>query len=179
MSSDDPRNAVLPDWVSNLRPLADSASWLARLAKNPVGTLRGVVRTIISVIIVGGVIDMGNAFIDALLAVGEALVAIPTISFGLVGDAGGAFGNSVLLAVNWYAGVIEATAVSLGPLGIFFQVGAYALSVVLLIQAIPPALNALSDALGAVPIVGSILDAVLTFVIGYAESLADVFGGNN
>jgi len=179
MSSKDPRNTFLPGWVSDLRPLADSAEWLAKLASNPVGTLRGTVRTILSVIVVGGAIDMGEALIASLLAVGEAFVAIPEITYGLIGSAGGAVGNGILQAATWYVGVIEGASASLGPFGIFLQVGAYGVTAVILLQAIPPMLNALSDALGAVPVIGSLLDAVLTFAIGWAESLAGVFGGDN
>lgn len=177
-SSQDPsrwENPLLPEWVRDLKPLKSYVGTLTEFARDPVN----FVRTVISVVLVGGAIDMGQALIDALLAVGEAFVALPELSFGLLGSAGATIGNSVLLAANWYVGLIEATAASLGPFGIFLQIGAYALSIVLLIQAIPPLLNALSDLLGAIPVVGSVLDAVLTFAIGFAESLAAVFGGEN
>jgi len=177
-SSQDPRdyeNPLIPSWIRDLRPLRDHVGTLADFARNPVK----FVRTIISVVIVGGLINMGEAIIDALLAVGEAFAAIPDLSFGLIGSAGGAVGDGILQAATWYVGLIEAAAASLGPFGIFLQIGAYALSIVLIIQAIPPALNALSDALGAVPVIGSLLDAVLTFAIGFAQSLATVFGGDN
>ena len=179
MSSKGPRNTFLPDWVSKLRPLADSAAWLSRLASNPVGTLRGTVKTILSVIVVGGIIDMGEALIDSLLAVGEAVVAIPVAAYGLLGSAGTVVADGFLLAATWYVGLIESAAASLGPFGIFLQVGAYALTAVLIIRAVPPLLTALSDLLGAIPVVGSIVDALLTFAIELGGSLSGIFGGDN
>ncbi len=176
MSSNDPSKI---GWIYDLRPLADYVGYLTGLASNPVGTLRGTVRTILSVIVVGGIIDSGQALIGSLLAVGEAFVAIPQIGFGLLGTAGTLFGNSILGVVSWYTGVVTAVTASLGPFGIYLQVPVYGVTVVLLIRALPPALDALSNALGAVPVVGSLLDAVLTFAIGWAESLAGVFGGDN
>jgi len=177
-SSPSDEGPFLPNWVYKLRGLTDYVGFLTRLAKNPVGTLENTVRTIISVIIVGGVLETGVAIIDAVLAVGEALVAVPQAAGALLGRAGGALANSVLELGAWYVATIDATSASLGPAGIFVQVAAYGVTVVVLIQAIPPLLSALSDLLGAIPVIGSVLDAILTFAIDFAASLSEVVGGN-
>jgi len=166
----------LPKWVRNLE---EHAGWLTSLAQNPVGTLRSTVRTILSVILVGGIIDMGQSIVNAILAVGEALLAIPESVLALLTGAGDGVAKTVLAAGGWYLEVIGSTAASMGPLGIFVQIGAYALTVVLLIRALPPLMTALSDLLGAVPVVGSILDAVLTFAIEFASSLSGLVGGSD
>lgn len=161
----------LPTWLLELRPLADSAEWLAKLAKDPVT----VIRTVIAVIIVGGVIDIARQFIDAILAVWESLAVVPKMTASLIGDGGSAVGDAILGVVFWYAAGIETAAASLGPFGIFLQVVAYVGTAVLLVRTLPPLLTALSDLLGSVPVVGSVLDAVLTFGIELADSLGSVF----
>lgn len=178
-SSGDRNNPFLPGWVYDLRGLTEYVGYLTNLASNPVGTLRNTVRTILSVIVVGGILDMGESVVSALLALGQAVIALPEAGFALVSGAGAAVGDTLLAAGAWYIDSIDAVAAGMGPFGIFLQVGAYGLTVVLVIRAIPPALNALSDALGAVPVIGSLLDAVLTFAIGFGSSLSELVGGDD
>lgn len=168
----------LPNWVRKLRPLADSVGYLSGLASDPVGTLRGTVRTIISVIIVGGLLDMSRELINAILAVVDSVLSIPVLAASLLGDAGGAVGSSVIGVGEWYVGLVAELAASMGPFGIFVQVLAYVATVVVLIRLLPPALNALSDLLGAVPVVGSIIDSVLTFAVGATQSLSGLVRGD-
>jgi len=180
MSSSGPRrNPFLPNWVYDLRGLTDYVGYLTDLAKNPVGTLRNTVRTILSVIVVGGVLDMGRSIIDALLAVGEALLLIPQSVVNLLGGAGSAVSSTILSAGTWYIDSVGAVAASMGPFGIILQVTVYVMTAVLLIQAIPPLLNALSDLLGAVPVLGSVLDAILTFAVGLGSALSGLVGGDS
>jgi len=169
----------VPDWVYDLRGLTDYVGYLTDLASDPVGTLRGTVRTILSVVVVGGILDMGREIVDALLAVGEAFLLIPSAAVSLLSGAGGAISSTVLSAGTWYIDSVGAVAASMGPFGIFVQVGVYVLTAVLLIQAIPPLLNALSDLLGAVPVIGSVLDAILTFAIGFGSALSGLVGGDS
>ncbi len=169
----------LPNWIYDLKPLADSAGYLARLAASPVSTLRGTVRTIISVIIVGGLLDMSRELINAVLAVVDAVLQIPVLATSLVGDAGGAIGSSVIGVGNWYVALVGDLAASMGPFGIFLQVAVYIGTVVVIIRLLPPALNALSDLLGAIPVIGSILDSVLTFAVGAGQSLSGLLGGDD
>ncbi len=168
----------LPDWVSDLRPLKDNASWLANLASDPVSTLRTTVRTILSVIVVGGVLDMARELVTALLAVLEAIVSIPASMASLLGSAGSAISSELLGVGYWYVGWIEGIAASMGPFGIFVQVAAYVGTAVLVVRAIPPLLNATSDLLGAIPVVGSVADAVLTFAVGFGGRLSALLRGD-
>lgn len=169
----------IPDWIYELRGLTDYVGYLTSLASDPVGTLRKTVRTILSVILVGGILDMGREIVDALLALGEAFLVIPSAIVSLLGGAGGVISNAVLSTATWYIDTVEAVAASMGPFGIFLQVGVYVITAVLLIRAIPPLLNALSDLLGAVPVIGSVLDAILTFAIGFGSSLVEIVGGDD
>lgn len=159
---------------SDLQVLLEHSDWLAELARNPADTLRTTVKTIIAVIIVGGTIDIAEAFVNAILAVGDAFVSIPESVAVLFGGAGAVVSEGVLGAANWYVSGIEATAASLGPFGIFIQVGAYVGSALLLVRALPPLLTAVSDLLGSVPVVGSVLDAALTFGIELADSFGSI-----
>jgi len=169
----------LPGWIFDLRPLTGSVNYLTRLASSPVSTLRGTVKTIISVIIVGGLLDMSRELINAVLTVVDAVLQIPVLATSLVGDAGGAIGSSVINVGNWYVGLVGDLAASMGPFGIFLQVAVYIGTVVVIIRLLPPALNALSDLLGAIPVIGSILDSVLTFAVGAGQSLSGLLGGDD
>ena len=169
----------IPDWVYDLRGLTDYVGFLTDLASDPVGTLRNTVRTILSVILVGGILDMGREIVDALLALGEAFLVIPTTIGSVLGGAGGVLSSAFLSVGTWYIDSVGSIAASMVPFGIFVQIGAYVLTAVLLIRAIPPVLNGLSDLLGAVPVIGSILDAILTFAIGFGSSLSGLVGGDD
>jgi len=57
----------------------------------------------------------------------------------------------------------------LGPLAPIAVVAVVVVQLALFIRAIPPALVAASDALGAVPVIGSLLDALASFAIKYIE----------
>lgn len=176
MSSDPSEweNPLLPSWIRDLKPLRSYVGTLTDFARDPAN----FVRTVISVVLVGGVIDMGESIIAAFLAVGEALVSIPEAVGNLLGAGGEEISTAILDVGRWYVSGVEGVAASMGPFGIFVQVGAYVGVSVLLIRAIPPLLNAGSDALGAVPVVGSLLDAILTFAIDFGAALTDVFGGD-
>lgn len=161
------KSSPLPGWISDLRPLADSVGFLTDLASNPVRTLRTVVLTIVSTFIVGGVLDIGRSVVDAVLAVGEAIVAIPAAAGNLLGGAGTAVAVPIFEAVGWFRAEVDAAAASLGPWGVFLQVGVYALLFAIAMRALPALLVAASDLLGAVPVVGSVLDALVTFVVEF------------
>lgn len=178
-SDSDPTDGFwIPGWVSDLRPLRNNVEFLTNLASDPVSTLRGTVKAIISVVVVGGLLDMARELIDALLALVDSVVSLPVLAASLIGDAGGAIGSSILAVGDWYVAVVADLAAAMGPFGIFVQVAAYVGTAVVLIQLLPPALNALSDLLGAIPVVGSILDSVLTFAIGAGQSLSGVVRGD-
>lgn len=157
----------LPDdhWVNDLK---GHTGTLANFAKDP----ETFIRRIIATGIVGGIIAMTTEVLDAILALIDAVIAIPVLIASLFLDAGDSIGAPLLaLAFDVQQGIHE-TALAFGPAAIIVETALYVVLAVVAWRAVPPALSALSDALGAIPIVGSLIDAVLTFLIGFT------FGGD-
>lgn len=130
---------------------------------------------IVAVIIewlVGGILDFVESVIALVL---EAFMLVA----GIPGTVGGAFGTAGAIISSTVFGVFG-TVTEMG-VGLVEGLGWTAPLVVaivffLLLEAGeefgPPAFHALSDLLGAIPVVGSILDAIVTFLIGLT------FGGD-
>jgi hypothetical protein len=147
------------DVAGRLRRLASVADPLIRFVRNPLAILRtfifglglGLVANVAGII--------GSAF-DALSAsivvAGESLFG-PVGSVG--GDIGGVFGGLLSTAV-------EATTV-LGPLRPVGVVVLFAALVALVLRALGALGPAAIEALGAVPVVGPLLAAVLEAAVGF------------
>lgn len=154
----------LPDWVTE----ADG-QFLKNLSQDPQGTLSSIVKSIIGIWIVGGILDIWRGFLDAAIAVVDAIVLIPQTLQGLLLDAGGALGAPVLTFVGEFQTTVHAAAQSFGPAAIYVEAGFYALLMVVSLRALPAVALAASDALSAIPVVGSLLNAIVTAAVNFVS----------
>lgn len=149
----------LPDWLTDLKGVSDT---LVTFAKDPRGFIIGIIIT---------------AFLNGLLGFVENVLAVVLQAWGLVaGIPGTILGALQGAGATVAASVFGAGGTVLGPVaGLVGALGwtaplVFALILVALSEAADelgiPVASALSDALGAVPVVGSLLDAVLTLIIG-------------
>ena len=151
----------VPDIVQNL---GDNAK---KLLKDPRTYIIGVIVQWF----VGGILGFIETVFGLILSAFAQVAGIPGMIASGFGAAGGVieggflatFGALTEMAVGLITGFGWA-----GPL-------VAALVLVALLEASetvgPPVLNAFSDLLGAVPVVGSVLDALLTFLIGVLTRL--------
>jgi hypothetical protein len=158
----------LPDWVFKLREIADEqiVDTLAEFGEDPEGFIK---RILVDFVLMGiatftldiiGLIDQGfQAVIDPFTDVRFSLVTAVEQAGGAV--VGGTSGITSAIAT----GIADQLGIAAFPV----LVAMYALEFALLVRAIPPAFAALSDALGSIPIAGSLLDSVVTFLQKYIQ----------
>lgn len=166
-------SSLIPDSLSDI-----GAGWLTALKGN-VGTLvdfakapRKFVIGILLTWLVGNILGFTQAVV-ALVLDGFGLAAQgAAMPFVTASNSWAAAGNALL---SWGA------TVGSGIIGFFVSLGWLAPIVAALLFVLVlevgetvsvPAASAFSDLLGAIPVVGSILDAGLTFVIGVARRIA-------
>jgi hypothetical protein len=77
------------------------------------------------------------------------------------------------LWIGFNVGIADIATDVLGPAAPIPVIAAIVFQVALVLRAIPPALVAASDLLGAVPVLGSVLDALATFAIEYIGGSSD------
>ncbi|WP_257627827.1 hypothetical protein [Haloplanus salinarum] len=159
-------SSTLPDWISDLAPYADT---LIAFGSAPALFIRKRVVSFIVGVVASLASATGAVGRDSLTSVADAIRKAAD-SFG--GAIGGIVGPVVGGWVDLNLMIARASTDLLGPAAPFVIVGVIVLQVALVIRAIPPALVAASDALGAVPVIGSILDAAASFAIEY-------IGGSN
>jgi hypothetical protein len=82
------------------------------------------------------------------------------------------------LVADFHGAVGDAAAVA-GPASPIIVVGSYAVVLYLSFIVLRAAAPAATDALGAIPIVGSALDAILTWGIGASSRLSSYLGGDD
>jgi len=103
----------------------------------------------------------------AFVSAGEPVTAITT-----------RLGVDVFAIVSNIHGAVRGIAAMGGPLAPVLVLGFYAVVFYLTYLAIRAAAPAVTDALGAVPVIGSLLDAVLTFMLRLWGGLAAYVGGD-
>ncbi|WP_435065951.1 hypothetical protein [Halobaculum sp. EA56] len=123
--------------------------------------------------LVFGVVELIESFFDRIIGVigftaGE--------TFAPIGDAGAYILRTVDDLNNWVATSLVGAGLP-DSLGVFVVFGLYLLELALIARSIPPLLLAGSDLLGSIPVVGSILDAGLTFVLEFIE-IDTAWGGD-
>lgn len=152
-------NRILPDWVYEV-----DASVLIAFSENPARFIR---KRVVSFIV--GVVA---SLTTATGSIGREVLGSVSDAVRDAGDAvGGAVGSVVFPIVDAWIGFNvgfgNVAADVLGPAAPIAVVGLVIVQVALVLRAIPPALVALSDFLSAVPVLGSVLNALATFAIEY------------
>jgi len=164
--------SLLPDWIfwSGIEKLANQV----RDADGPVNWVRQrIVEYVLGA--VGALIFTTADVIDQMWgividAVDQAGAVVPQS----VQSAGAPV---TALVVDFHGAVRSAAAVA-GPASPIIVVGSYAVVLYLTYIAARAAAPALTDALGAIPVIGSALDAILTWGIGVSDRLAAYVGGD-
>jgi|GEM_PF-2699759 len=172
---------IIPEWISDLKPLSDYVSELANFAgqvEDAGGPIPWARRRIVEYILgaVGALIfttadiidQMWGIVIDAIDQAGE---AVPQS----ISSAGAPV---TALVADFHGAVGDAAAVA-GPASPIIVVGTYAVVLYLAYLGLRAAAPAATDALGAVPVVGSALDAILSFGINASSRLSGYLGGDD
>lgn len=152
-------------WLKDVRPT------LSSFAKDPQNFIVGV----LIVWIINQILGFAGAALGLVLSAMTMVAGIP----GMVGDAMGIAGGIIEGSVFGVFGTITEMAVGF-VMGLGWTAPLVAaLLFVALMEGVetfgPPLATALSDLLGAIPVVGSLLDSGLTFAIELAAS----FGGDD
>ena len=145
---------TIPSWIYNLKEIATTGplKWFRQRAVNFV--LGAVGAVLVQAL---DLIDTIQSLVEGgLVAAGEPLV---------IGITGG--GSAVVGAITWLSIQIAGIASLFGPLAPVVVFGIWTVVLVLLARALEAALPAITDALGAIPVVGSLLDSVTTFLINF------------
>lgn len=152
--------SLLPDVLFNLGPDAKA------LLRDPTNFIREVLFGTVLAFIANFVFATTSIIDQAATAVVNPLVAVRVDLTGAVRSTGRAV-YETLTAVNTTvaAGVADQLGVAAFPVLVVLGV----LELALVYRAAVAALPALTDAAGAVPVVGSVLDGLATFVIEFAE----------
>lgn len=121
------------------------------------------------------IVNQVITFVEAVLGLVLSAVTLVASIPGMVGDAFGNAGGVISGAVFGVIGTLQGMAVSLVQ-GLGWTAPLIAALVVVAVlegteEFGPPVLSAASDLLGAIPVVGSLLDALLTFGLKLAASL--------
>lgn len=165
-------SSVIPDTLSDI-----GAGWLTGLKGN-VGTLvefaknpRGFIVGTLLLWLVGNVLGFTEAVVALVLQAFELAAQAVAMPFVSASNSGAVIGNTLLSFGGTVAGGLLGFFVSLGWLAPIVT----ALLFVLVLEVTEtigwPLASATTDLLGAIPVVGSILDAVLTFIVGVVRRL--------
>lgn len=151
-------------WLTGLRGYVDT---LVDFAKNPRGFIIGT----LLLWLVGGVLGFFEAAISLLLSAAGLAAQAVGMPFAAMANVGAWVGGGLL---SWLAAILA------GVVGFFASLGwlapiVAALLFVAVLEIIDtlsiPIATALSDLLGAIPVLGSLLDAGMTLVIGILDAL--------
>lgn len=107
----------LPDWISDLKPLAGSVGFLVALATEPAETLRDVILDVVLGFVLGGIIDVFSSVFDLLLDAGSQVAAVPAMLASALVDLGDAFGSPVLSMLGVLGDALGSLVGLAGPLG--------------------------------------------------------------
>jgi hypothetical protein len=158
---------TIPDEFVELAAYADT---LIKFAKNPARFIR---KRVVSFIV--GVVA---ALASATGSVGRTALESVASAFRAAADPFGGAVDGILfpLVDGWISlnvGIANVATDVLGPAAPIAVIGAIVVQVALVLRAIPPALVAASDLLSAVPVLGSVLNALATFAIEYIGGSRD------
>lgn len=144
----------LPSWIWNLQDLATTGpvTWFRQRAVNFVlGAIGALLFRAVDLIqLLQSIVE------DGVTAAGEPLVVAIT-----------AGGSAVVGSISWFSTMVAGFASIFGPAAPLVVFGTWTAVLVLAWRIGEAALPAITDALGAVPVVGSLLDSVSTFVINF------------
>ncbi|WP_049934660.1 hypothetical protein [Haloplanus natans] len=157
----------LPDAVQELLQYSET---LIAFAKAPARFIRKRVLSFIVGVVAALVSATGSIGRGAFEAVADAFRAA---SEPFMGAVGGVIFPIIDTWVGLNVGVANVATGVLGPAAPIAVVAFIVFQLALVIRAIPPLLVAASDLLGAVPVIGSILDALATFAIEYIGGSRD------
>ena len=148
------RGPSIPSWIYELREIArlGPVTWFRQRAVNFVlGAVGALLFQAVDVIqLLQSIVE------DGVTAAGEPLVVAIT-----------AAGSGVVGLVTWFSTPIAGFASLFGPAAPLVVFGSWTAVLVLAWRVGEAALPAITDALGAIPVVGSLLDSVSTFVINF------------
>jgi hypothetical protein len=118
------------------------------------------------------IVGVVAALANATGAIGRDVLESVGVAFRAAGEpfdsaVGGIIFPIVDTWVGLNVGVADIATDVLGPAAPIVVIGFIVVQVALVLRAIPPALVALSDLLGTVPVLGSVLDTLATFAIEY------------
>lgn len=170
----------IPDFVSELEPLSNYVGTLVDFAgqvEDAGGPIPWARQRIVEYILgaVGALIFTTADIVDQMW--GIVIDAIDQAG-AVVPESIRSAGRPVtLLVADFHGAVRDASAVA-GPASPIIVVGAYAVVLYLSYIGLRAAAPAATDALGAIPVVGSAVDALLTFAIGLSDRLAGYLGGD-
>lgn len=164
--------SLLPDFI-----FWDEVQNLGQQVRDAGGPIKWVNRRIVEYILgavgaaVFGIIGYIELFwttiTGAFVSAGEPVTAITT-----------RLGVDVFAIVSNIHGAVRGIAAMGGPLAPVLVLGFYAVVFYLTYLAIRAAAPAATDALGAIPVIGSALDAILTFMLRFWGGLTDYVGGD-
>lgn len=164
--------------LSELVPYVDTLSDFAEQAEDAGGPVRWVRQRIVEYILgaIGALIFTTADIVDQMWG----------IVIGAIEQAGGVVPASIRsagapvtsLITDFHGAVGDAAAVA-GPASPIIVVGTYAVVLYLGYIVLRSSAPAVANALGAVPVVGSLLDALLTWGIGASDRLSSYLGGGD
>ena len=164
MSDDD--GGALPWWITEV-----DGSLLVSFTSSPARFIRKRVLSFLVGAVASITATFGNTGRDVFARIADALdLAGDSVTSSLDG-AGESLVDGVI-GIN--VSVARGASDILGPFAPIAIIAFVVLEVALVLRAIPPLLVALSDVLGAVPVLGSVFDAAASFVIEYSG-----IGGND
>lgn len=160
----------IPEELLDLKPLADYVGILTNFASSPYRFIRKRVATFVVSAVAAFAVNLGAVIRDAFGVLVEAFEKAAA-GFETVES------SAIDPAVGFWLGLNRAFAQGasdvLGPAAPLAIGLVVVLQAALILRAIPPALVAASDLLGAVPVIGSVLDAAATFAIEYIGGSSD------
>lgn len=174
------RGPIIPPWISDLSPLADYVDTLVDFAEqveDAGGPVPWARQRIVEYILgaVGALIFTAADIIDQMWGI---VIDAVDQAGAVVPQSIQSAGAPVTALVADFHGAVQNAAAVAGPASPIIVVGSYAVLLYLMVIGIRAAAPAATDALGAIPVVGSALDAVLTFGIGLSDRLAGYLGGD-
>lgn len=156
-------------WLTGLKGYVDT---LVNFAKNP----KGFIISTLLLWIVGGILGFVEVVMGLILRAFDLAVQGIAMPFVSAATAGSGIGNSLISLGATIGGGIMGFFTSLGWLSPIVLALLFVMVLEVTETVSVPFASAISDLLGAIPVVGSILDSGLTFAIGVLENL---YGGSS
>ncbi|WP_338740381.1 hypothetical protein [Haloplanus salilacus] len=170
--SRDDLESLLPDFI-----FYDSVARLGEQVRNAGGPVRWVRQRIVEYVLgavaalifgVADVIDQMWGIV--IMAIDQAGAAVP--------QSVQSAGTGLVVVIGDFHTAVVGVATVAGPASPIIVVGIYAVTLSLVFIALRAAAPALTDLLGSVPVIGSVLDALLTFAIQLSDRVVAFLGGD-